>query len=37
MGIGVLSASTGAVPDASSRNVIAIILTIVFFMFFSLW
>src|SRR5690348_16362586 len=37
MGIGVLSARTGAVPDASSRNVIAIILTIVFFMFFSLW
>jgi len=36
MGIGVPSARTVVVPEASIKNVTTIILTIVFFMFFSL-
>jgi hypothetical protein len=34
-GAGAVSARTGVAPEASSKNVTKIILTIVFFMFFS--
>jgi hypothetical protein len=37
MGAGTLSAMTSVVPEASSKNVTKMILTIVFFMFLSLW
>ena len=36
-GAGAVSARTGVAPEASSKNVTKIILTMVLFMFFLLW